>query len=786
MLKLKYFSLFVLLIVFFPLYQSMAQTVNIAGSVTEKISGEYVIGITVALYSSDTTITKPLKGVYTNKFGFYSIPGIGKGNYILVAQGIGYNKYIEKIEVKSNNDLIANISIGRMDVRTQEVIVEAERSSGATKGISSVDISPSFVDKISSIGAEKDLFRVLQLLPGVTQASELSSGLYIRGSTPDQVLYLLDGVTVYNPGHMAGFLSTFNNDALKDVRLIKGAFPAEYGGRLSSILDVSMKEGTKEKFSGAGGISTLTSRLTLEGPIGEDLTFMVSGRFFHPYFYYKLGESIAAPSDVDAGYYFYDLNAKVNYKISESDRIFISGYFGRDVLYASSENEFGTNFNWGNKTGNFRWMHIVSPKLFTNFSLIYSDYNYNLTLDNRDTTQGQTGELFSTTSGITDIVLRGEAQYFPFENHVIKSGLETTWHTFKSFAQSIFFDDIDMKAPVQTIKALDAALYLQDEWKVTELFSTNIGCRLYYFQEGNYLGLEPRFSAKYAITDNFSVFTAASLTNQFLHLLIRNDITLPTDLWFPSTSTIKPSQAYQGVLGIETLLGGGDYQFTVEGYYKKMMDIYDYKDDADFNFGVPLQEQFTTGWGEAYGVEFFLHKRVGSFTGWIGYTLAWVTHHFDELNEGKAFSPRYDIRNDFEVTITYELSEEWEIGATWNYRTGQAYTMPSGVYNYSEVPSMDSWYYSWERYQYTDRNGFRLPSYQRLDLNLMYKYEWFGLPFELDFNIYNAYNYKNPFAWYISDESYWDERTQEYIYKKVVKQITIFPLIPSIGINFKF
>jgi hypothetical protein len=782
------FNLFSFLVLVFTLYQSNAQTVNVAGTVTEKLSGEYAIGVTVAIYPDDTTITKPIRGVYTNKFGFYSIPGVSKGKYYLVVQGIGYGKYQEKIEVKADKDVIKNVSLNRKDVKTQEVVVEAERTSGATKGISSIEISPLFVEKMPSLGAEKDLFRVLQLLPGVTQATELSSGLYIRGGTPDQVLYLLDGVTVYNPGHMAGFLSTFNNDALKDVRLIKGAYPAEYGGRLSSILDVSMKEGTKEKFSGAGGIGLLTSRLTLEGPLNEDATFMVSGRMFYPYLIYKFFESMYAPDDVDAGYYFYDFSAKVNYKLSENDRIFASGYFGRDVLYANEKDYFGTNFNWGNKTGNLRWMHIVSPKLFTNFSLIYSDYNYNFGMTNYrdypDSTVKKGEELFETTSGITDLVLRAEAQYFPFENHVIKSGLETTWHTFKSAAQSVFFDDeTGLKAPVETIKALDAAFYVQDEWKVTDLFSTNIGGRLYYFQEGNYLGFEPRFSAKYLLTEDFSVFGAASLTNQFLHLLIRNDITLPTDLWFPSTKTVKPSKAYQGVIGVETFFGNGEYQLTLEGYYKKMMDIYDYKDNADFNFGVPLQEQFTTGWGEAYGMEFFLHKRVGAFTGWIGYTLAWVTHHFKDLNEGKAFSPRYDIRHDFEITLTCELSENWELGASWNYRTGQAYTMPTGVYSFTEVPFDNNWgIWGNEKYQYTERNGFRLPGYHRLDLNLMYKYEWFGLPFEFDINIYNAYNHKNPFAWYIRDE--WNYPYEQS--KKVVKQITLFPLIPSLGINFKF
>ncbi|MFC2131714.1 carboxypeptidase regulatory-like domain-containing protein, partial [Bacteroidota bacterium] len=744
-----------------------------AGTVTEAKSGEYVIGITVTLFSPDTLKGRlVIRGAYTNKFGFYSIPGVKPGKYLISVGGIGYNKLEKIINVGDEEDLRIDIELDERDIRTGDVIIEADRNSSPTANIGAVEVEPSFIAKMPSLG-EVDVFRALQLLPGVQQSTELSSGLYVRGGSPDQNLTLLDGAIVYNPSHLGGFLSTFNSDALRDIRLIKGAFPAEYGGRLSSVLDMTMKEGTKEKFSGAGGISLISSRLTVEGPIGEDVTFMVSGRRMY------LGEMGKLVSSDAPAYYFYDLNAKLNYKISESDRIFVSGFFGRDVLESPDDENESIDIFWGNKTGNLRWMHIVSPTLFTNFSLIYTDYSFNTRLSDKQSKQSL--DIFS---GIQDITLRGDAQYFPIENHIIKTGIEATWHNFKAYAQSEFFNELDMEAPEDDIKTLDAALFIQDEWKITPLLSSNIGCRLYYFQNGNYLNLEPRLSVSYAITDKLSVNAAFAVANQYLHLLVRNDITLPTDLWFPSTENIKPSRSMQGSVGMEAKLFDGEYLFTTEVYYKDMRSIYEYMDGADLNFGVPLEEQFISGKGESYGLEVFLNKRIGKFTGWIGYTLAWTKRYFDDLNNGNWFYPRYDRRNDISVVISYNATETLEFSAAWVYGTGQAYTMPTGVYTFPDVGSgWSSGYGYWdEKYQYTERNGFRLPSYHRLDLNIMYNYEWFGLPFQFYISTYNTYNRRNPFAWYITTE----ENEETFESKKVVKQITLFPIIPTFGINFKF
>jgi hypothetical protein len=748
---------------------------NIAGTITEKKSGEYVIGTTVSLISIDTLSgRKVIRGTYTNKYGFYAIPEVTPGKYIIAISSIGYEKFERIITLTNENDIRVDIQLINKDIRTEDIVVEAERNSTPTSRISTIDIKPEFINKMPFL-FEKDVFRSLQLLPGVQQSTELSSGLYIRGGSPDQNLILLDNVIVYNPSHLGGFLSTFNSDALRDIKLIKGAFPAEYGGRLSSVIDMTMKEGTQEKISGEGGVSIISSRLTVEGPIGEDVTFMVSGRRMYLDLLLGLYANI---KDEAPTYYFYDFNAKINYKLSNTDRIFASGFFGRDVLGTPQDENEVFDIYWGNKTGNLRWMHIVSPTLFTNFSLIYTDYTFQTDLSEKRTKQ--TLKIFS---GIQDWTLRADAQYFPVKDHIIKTGVEATWHNFETYAKSKLFDDVDFDAPRDDIKTLDAAFFLQDEWNITPLLSANLGGRLYYFQNGNYLNFEPRVSVSYQLTENFSVNSAFAVANQYLHLLVRNDITLPTDLWFPSTDKILPSRSMQGSVGLETTFFDREYLVTLEGYYKDMQNLLEYKDNADFNFGVPLQEQFVTGRGESYGIELFVNKRIGRFTGWIGYTLSWTKRYFDSLNNGNAFYPRHDRRHDVSFVLTFKANENWELSASWVYGTGQAYTMPTGSYYFPfNLDGNDNpWYDS--KYQYTDRNGFRLPSYHRLDFNAIYHYEWFGLPFQFYISIYNLYNQRNPFAWYIGyDDDYWDYENA----KKVVKQITLFPVIPNIGISFKF
>lgn len=742
---------------------------SISGTITEEKSGENVISLTVVLYT-DTLAKKPYRGTYTNKFGFYSFTQLPPGEYHIIATGVGYAPFSKKIILKDGENLRLNIKMKNANVITDEIVVSAERiSENAVSRISAVSISPDFIFKMPSLGGEIDVFRALQTLPGVKQSSELSSGLYIRGGSPDQNLYLLDGVIVYNPNHLGGFLSVFNGDALRDIKLIKGAFPAEYGGRLSSVLDMTMKEGRKDKFSASGGISLISSRLTMEGPISENTSFMLSGRRM----YLDLITSMFARDEDDLpNYYFYDLNAKINHKISDNDHIFVSGFLCQDVLSAPDDDEMKFDIDWGNKTLNLRWMHIISPELFTNFSLIYTDYTFRTNIYDKKNISNN----FISKSQIRDWTLRAEAQYLPAKSHKIKTGIEAINHRFLAKTAYNFINDFEIPFNSKDATSIEASLYLQDEWDISELFTANIGGRLYYFEEANYFRFEPRFSAAYKLTENSSIKASASLAHQFLHLIIRNDISIMTDLWFPSTKNVLPSRSLQSVLGFEHIFIDGKYLFSIEAYYKDMQNLYEYKDSATFSFGVPLENQFTRGSGEAYGIEFFFNKRLGNLTGWIGYTLSWTKRKFRELNDGKPFYPRYDRRHDVNIVITYKFNRSWEIGATWYYGTGQAFTMPTGTYNFEEI-GFNQW--SDIKYQYTERNGARLPAFHKLDLNFMHHFEWFSLPWTFSINIYNAYNRRNPFAWYISSD--YDGITEV----KKLKQITLFPIIPTIGLSFK-
>ncbi|MBI3220220.1 MAG: TonB-dependent receptor, partial [Bacteroidetes bacterium] len=542
--------------------------------------------------------------------------------------------------------------------------------------------------------------------------------------------------------------------------------------------------------TGQGGISVIASRITLEGPINDDITYMISGR--RMYLDLLLGLFLSSEDKKNTpDYYFYDFNAKVNYKISDKDRIYVSGFFGRDVIGASpgSDNSNNRNesldfgINWGNSTASAKWVHIFSPELFGNSTLIYTTYKFGSEF--KETSYDDNGILktnqFISESQIRDFSLKADVQYFPDELHTIKTGIEATQHRFfTSIGDEISNQFGGLLATENTINAVDAALYLQDEWRITDKLSTNLGGRLYYFQNGNYLRFEPRAQFAYQMNDDIKFTSSFSIANQFLHLITRNDINLPTDLWFPSTKTILPSTSTQGMLGFETTFGEKkDYLFTAEAYYKDMRNLLEYKDTASFSFGTPVESQFVSGRGEAYGLELFLNKRIGDFTGWLGYTLSWTKRYFDELDNGHPFYARYDSRHDLSATFTYDLSENIELGASWIYQTGFAYTMPIGTYSLD--PSTSNQWGSTNRL-YSDRNGYRLPSYHRLDVNLGFKTHILGMKSTISLSVYNLYNRKNPFAQYVQND--YDPNTGDVT--PVLKQLTLFPLLPILSWSFSF
>jgi len=760
---------------------AMAQTFSVAGVVTDRTSGETVIGAAAMIYADSSLIGHPLRGAITNKFGFFSIANVAPGSYSLVVKSLGYKPGIRNIVVR-NQALRIDVGLD-VEATEKEVTIQGEKERAPVSSISSVDVKPEMLQHLPSLGGETDIFRALQMLPGVKSSSEISSGLYVRGGSPDQNLTLLDGVIVYNPSHLAGFMSTFNSDAIQDIHLIKGAFPAEYGGRLSSVLDLTMKEGTKEKIEGTAGISMIDSRLTLEGPLSDNSTFMISGRRMYLDLLYAL-----APKDsntVTPDYYFYDLNGKVNYKLGENDHLFLSGYFGRDVFgtpIASDSNV--SNIYWGNATANLRWSHIVSPDLFTNFSAIYTDYTFSADLEDKHF-DAPPDNNFKSVSGIHDYTLHGDAQYFPDTSNTFKFGIEATNHRFRADASANIADFAQIDQNPTIFNSIDAALYGQDEWKITPRLSSNLGMRLYYFQDGAYFRAEPRLAFAYNLTNDVQLTSAFSVGNQFLHLITRNDIALPTDVWFPSTATVKPEEAIQGVLGMQTHLFNSEYFFSVEAYYKSMWNLYEYKDTATFSLNVPLESSFTSGTGKAYGIEFFLNKQIGAFTGWLGYTLSWVIDQFPALNNGQPFYPRYDERHDIQAVITYRLGKTWEFGATWTYATGQAYTMPTGQYALDPSPGNSNQYYDLNT-DYTSRDGFRLPPFHKLDLNFTHSFSWFHLPWEVSINIYNAYNHMNVFSEYVEQNysNYGPTGTTQPPYQ--LHQITLFPIIPTFGLSCKF
>lgn len=781
--------LFVVLAAILPLSlvaQEPVSNVIISGVVREAQSGELIIGTNVSLYEGEykeTSKQKPTQGAISNKYGFYTLPNVRTGEYTLVVRRIGFATFIRPVSIHKSSERM-DIELQAHTIRLESVSVQAQRERGAA--VSTVDVSVDFIKQMPSLGGERDIFRVLQLMPGVKTVSEISSGLYVRGGSPDQNLVLLDGVTVYNPQHLGGFLSAFNTDAVSNVRLIKGAFPAEYGGRLSSVLDMSMKEGSKEKLHGTAGISLLSMSALLEGPISSNATFMISGRRM----YFDIAAAVIDPGGkLLPRYNFYDVNAKVNLRLDENNQLFLSGYVGRDVMpRVNRPNDATFELDWGNATANLRWTHIFSPSVFSTFSLIYTNYDFRYAAYFSEATGG--AKQFETATRIQDLTLRSEVQWFPLVGHSIKSGVDMTRHNF--ITDILSGSNIlqgkgtiaERADPLQRVTAFEIAGYAQDEWEITENLTANVGVRALYFETGNHFRLEPRASLAYKANENITFKVAYAVASQFLHLLQDNSVALPTDTWFPSTEILKPARSTQYVAGIETYLFEREWFLTVEGYYKGMENLYEFREDARFVPGTVAEALMTSGSGEAYGMEFFLNKQIGAFTGWVGYTLSWTTRLFPELNGGKPFFPRYDRRHDIVVALAYKLNSHWDFSATWSFTSGQAITVANGLLDNLSIPSNLTLDPSLTRnvtggstYIYGDRNAFRLPDYHRLDLNATYKFPWIGgLPFEFSINLYNVYNRLNPFTAWVENSNGVSR----------VQQLTLLPFVPTIGLRCTF
>jgi outer membrane cobalamin receptor len=764
-------------ILFFSASNNLAQNNEyfISGFITDAITGEALVGTNLLLYNDTLDLDNPpLTGTAANKFGYYVIPSLSMGNYFLVVRHIGYKTNLSEIYITgSEQSKTISIELYSEDIELEEVIVEGKRKGETTP--STIDVSSELLSKLPTLSGEVDLFKSLELLPGVNKASEISSGLYVRGGSPDQTLTLVDGVIVYNPAHLGNIASTFNTGAISDVRLIKGAYPAEYGGRLSSVLDIKLRSGTKEKEKGTVGLGLINSFAAFEGPIGESSTYMISGRVM----YYDVLQRNFNEASTIPRYNFFDLNAKVNYILSESNIISISSLYSSDHAYSPpTVSDTDYDIEWRNFNVSLNWLQVNKKSLLLNSIISFINYKFSSKIGINPNTV--TSYTYFSNPNLTDLYIRQNAEFRWHQEHTFKTGFDLAIHSYDLLYSDVYNEALEKDPYVgKDITSTEASLYFQNESQFTDQLSTNLGGRFYYFSTRKMFSFEPRISASYKITPDLIIKGAYAIAHQFLHLIVRNDISLPTDLWYPSTSKIQPSKSSQYVFAFDSYWFDQSYLFSIESFYKDMKNIYEFKNAAQLNpLDNSIEDQFTIGQGEAYGVEFFLNKQKGRFTGWIGYTLSWSVRQFDELNNGRKYYSKYDRRHDFSIALTYKLFEKLNIGLTWIYATGQRYTLPPGQFIFDPIGIGGN---GQVQFNYTGINTAQFPDYHKLDLNFNYAFKMFNSDFETYINLYNVYNRHNAFAQYVVLQE-----NEEGEQVPVIKQITLFPFIPSAGISIKF
>ena len=787
-------------------------TATVSGYVREAVSQEALIGVNVYLPGTTT-------GTTTNTYGFYSLTLPTQDSLRLAFSFVGYDPVLRSIGLRKNNSLTILLTPGRA---LSEVEIKADRTTervSESAQMSRIDVPISQIKKIPAFLGEKDVLRVLQLMPGVQKGSEGQTGIYVRGGGPDQNLIILDEATVYNASHLFGFFSVFNGDALKSVELTKGGFPARYGGRLSSVIELNMKDGNREKLHGEGGIGLIASRLTLEGPFTKNKkgSFLLSGR--RTYLDVVAAPLIRAQSDgqTNAGYYFYDFNAKANYDFGPKNKVYLSGYFGRDRFYAR-DNTAGSDIGigWGNATGTLRWNHLFNQKLFSNLSLIYSDYKFNISSDETGSTVGGTDALSTSlrySSGIRDFSAKLDFDYYPSPRHSVRFGAQAIAHRFTPSALVVQNALVDRyTSDVEAIDAIEAGVYVEDTWRPNEKWRINGGLRLSLFSQKSisYLRPEPRLSMAYQIKPGLSAKASYATMNQYVHLLSNTGIGLPTDLWVPTTDRVKPQQSRQVAVGLakdfsdDFPLGSG-FALTVEGYYKTMQNIINYKEGASFLLvndptsaeRVRWEDNVTAGRGWSYGAEILLQRKTGRLSGWVGYTLSWTQWQFAELNGGRPFYPRYDRRHDISVVGIYELSKRITLSGVWVYGTGNALTVPIANFRayrqnpgtqFTSVPNgipsliaplFDNGTRVSDYGQ--EKNSFRAEAYHRFDVSIQFHKQKKHHERTWEFSLYNAYNRRNPFFYRLETVQTVGQPNRTALFR-----YSVFPVVPSFSYNFKF
>ena len=799
---MRNFLFFFLLVLSYSAYSQSKSTLS--GYINDSKNGEAMIGAKVFIPGIK-------QGTITNNYGFYSLT-VPSGKYdVQFISGI-YPTETKSIDL--TNDVTFNMELGSTVKDLQEVVINGKKGENvnSTK-MGTIELEMDKIRTLPAFMGEVDVIKTIQLLPGVSSVSEGGQGFYVRGGGPDQNLVLLDEGVVYNAAHLFGFFSVFNADAVKSVNLIKGGMPANYGGRMSSVLEVNMNEGNNKNFKVTGGIGAISSRLTLEGPIVKNKgSFIVSARRTYIDLIMKAAIPDSSPF-FGSSYFFYDFNVKFNYKLTEKDRIFLSGYYGKDVFnFSDTKGGFNAKMPWGNGIAALRWNHLFTNKLFMNVTGTFSDYMFKF--------GSQQDEFrFELASGVRDVGGKVDFTYFPNSKHTIKFGANYIYHIFTPTSVSAQTDSVVFNTgAAQRLFSHESALYVLDDFDLNDKLRFNIGFRYSMYQhvgeftryikgdgistpdtaihygKGDlikfYQGFEPRFSMRWLLEDKSSLKFGYSYNYQYVHLTSLSAVSLPTDIWYPTTDKAKPENGFQASVGYYRNFFNDMFETSVEVYYKGMNNMIEYKEGAlpGDNVNDNTDNLLVYGKGWAYGIEFYIKKAVGKFTGWIGYTLAKTDRKFPDLNNGQVYAAKYDRRHDLSVVGTYKLNDRWTFSSSFIYATGNTLTLPS------------SWYVQEQSllFNYGARNSTRMAPYHRLDISATlydksYKTKLdpvTGAEIQVKkkfrsnwaFSVYNVYNRANPFFLYVDN----DGKFLSGDFKISVKQVSLFPIIPSVTWNFQF
>lgn len=747
-----------------------AQTFHVSGYVKDASGGAPLVGATVAVHEQNI-------GTITDAEGFFSLE-LPAGKHVIEASYLGFQNSIRTVTITNAAKKI-NINLDAADHELHEVQVEAfsvrQKLNDNRMGVEF--LASRDAKLLPALMGEVDLIKVLQLKPGVQSGTEGSSGLFVRGGSADQNLFLLDNALLYNPSHLLGFFSTFNSDAVKSVELYKGGFPAEFGGRLSSVVDVRLQEGNYDEVKVSGGLGLISSRLTVEGPIAKDkASFTFSGRRTYLDVFTRMINKMEADNpdfNQIPDYYFYDLNGKLSFKLNKRDELSVSSYYGQD-FFGFNDDDFRFGFDWGNRMANVTWQHKFNSHFYMRTSANTTSYRYNISnkIDKFS---------LSLSSSIKDLGVKSDFDLLLNNKHSLKFGAMATRHDFT--VGRVTYDSDDNTQDYNggnNYLATEFGTYISDDYQVNSLLSFNYGLRFSGFNSGKtYVALEPRASAKYNLNENLSVKGSYASMMQYLHLVSNSSASMPTDIWFPSTNHVRPQRSQQVSGGFNYVFGHGKYLLTNEVYYKWMHRQIDFKDGANLFVNDSLENEFLFGKGQSYGNELYLEKVRGRTTGWIGYTLSWAYRQFDNINGGRRFPTSFDRRHDVSVVLLHRLNKRLNLTAAFVYGTGSPYSLPVARFAFQDIEGNPATVVP----IYEERNSFRLAAYHRLDLGAVLKLNPKRGESDLTFSVYNAYNRRNPYFVYF-------QQVRNPEYDEVVgfsaKQVSLFPIVPSVTYNFKF